>query len=416
MKKILSNKVLIGSFILFCVSMGANVINYFFHLMMGRLLGPVEYGILASLFSVLYLLSIVPSSSSFAIVKYIASAKTDEEMSYIFFRIKKYVKNIAIFLSIILLFLSPIIADFLHINNIFSVILLVPILYFVVNTITYQATLQGLLMFWAQSLPILFSSFGKFVLSIFFVLIGLKVFGVMVAILISSMLAYYFVVYITTQKIKNHVSKKIKFDFVISEFNKYGFTVFINALAFTSLFTTDVILAKHFLPEFEAGLYASLSTLGKIIFFATQPLTAVMFPIVSKKRAKGENYKSVFLLALFLTVAFSFGVLFIYWFFPKITVRLLFGKEYLLAANALVYMGIFDAIYSICYYITNYLLSIGKTKVVWIPFFVAILQIVLISIFHYSVIDIIKISIYLLFVVFFIVSAYLVKLDYYDSK
>ena len=39
----------------------------------------------------------------------------------------------------------------------------------------------------------------------------------------------------------------------------------IQALAFTSFFTTDLILVKHFFPPFEAGIYAALSTLGKII-------------------------------------------------------------------------------------------------------------------------------------------------------
>lgn len=415
MKKILDNKILIGSFILFTVSMGANVINYLFHLIIGRLLGPVDYGILASLFSILYLLSIVPSSSSFAIVKYISSTKSDDETAYVFFRIKNYVRKISIVLAIVLLVISPLIANFLHIGNIFNVLLLVPILYFVINTISYQATLQGLLLFWAQSLPILFSSFGKFVLSIIFVIVGLKVFGAMFGILFSALFAYYFAVFITNRKINLNKINFNKFDFDVKDFNKYGFNVFINALAFTSIFTTDVILAKHFLSELDAGIYASLSTLGKIIFFAAQPLTAVMFPIVSKKRSSGENYQIVFLSALFLTILVALGVLSIYWIFPKVTIRLLFGREYLMAAGALVYMGIFDALYSVCYYISNYLLSVGRTSIVWIPSLAAILQIILISFFHSSVLEIINISIYLMLFVFFVVTFYLIKLEFYEK-
>lgn len=407
MKKLLKNQLLIGGIILFVVSMGANVINYLFHLIIGRLLGPIDYGILASLFSLLYILSIVPSSSSFAIVKYIASAKDEEEISYVFYSIKKYVQFISYFLVILFILISPLVAAFLHVDQIVNVILLAPILYFVVNTITYQATLQGLLLFWAQSLPIVISSFGKFVFSIVLVLFGLKVFGAMFGILFSSIVAYYVAKYIADVKVKKIYLVNKKYNYNIRELNKYGFSIFINALAFTSIFTTDVILAKHFLPEFDAGLYASLSTLGKIIFFAAQPITSVMFPMVSKKRSNGEKYRSVFLLALITTIFVSFSVLTIYWFFPKITIRILFGKEYIMAAGALVYMGVFDALYSISYFISNYLLSIGKTKIVLVPVIVSIMQVLFIFKYHSSIIQIINVSIYITLLMLIVISVYL---------
>ena len=79
-KKMMSlNKLLYSSLFVMAVSMSINLVNYFYHLVFGRILGPVEYGILASLYSILYIVSIVPQSSSFAIVKFVASAKSLEE-------------------------------------------------------------------------------------------------------------------------------------------------------------------------------------------------------------------------------------------------------------------------------------------------------------------------------------------------
>ncbi len=43
----------------------------------------------------------------------------------------------------------------------------------------------------------------------------------------------------------------------------------------------DVIAAKHVLPPHQAGLYAGLSLMGKIVFFGTSSLAAVMYPRVA---------------------------------------------------------------------------------------------------------------------------------------
>ncbi len=43
----------------------------------------------------------------------------------------------------------------------------------------------------------------------------------------------------------------------------------------------DVIAAKHVLPPHAAGLYAGLSVMGKILFYGTSSLSAVMYPRVA---------------------------------------------------------------------------------------------------------------------------------------
>ena len=78
-----------GSVIMIGGNMAANAINYLYHLVMGRLLGPAGYGVLASLYSLLYLAGIVPTSASISVVKFISSAK-DADV-YSIYRVIKYV-------------------------------------------------------------------------------------------------------------------------------------------------------------------------------------------------------------------------------------------------------------------------------------------------------------------------------------
>ena len=61
LKNYLVNPLLLGSTLMIGGSMGVNVINYVYHLVMGRLLGTADYGVVASIFSLLYVVSIEDS-------------------------------------------------------------------------------------------------------------------------------------------------------------------------------------------------------------------------------------------------------------------------------------------------------------------------------------------------------------------
>src|SRR5690606_15762570 len=77
------------------------------------------------------------------------------------------------------------------------------------------------------------------------------------------------------------------------EILKFALPTFITILGLTSLFTSDVILVRHFFLGEESGFYSALSVLGKVIHFATIPLIYVLFPMISERQATGESYKKI---------------------------------------------------------------------------------------------------------------------------
>jgi O-antigen/teichoic acid export membrane protein len=390
-KKLIAHPLFSGSLVMMAGSMGVNVVNYVYHLLMGRILGPVDYGVLASVFSILYIIGIVPQSGGVAIVKFISSAKSDTELKYVYHGIKRYIFKFSIWLSVFTLLISPLITQFLKIENYYTVPVVAFILFMILITLVNQAASQGRLNFIGFVTPNFVSAVGKLALGLLFVYLGLSVFGAVVAIGISAFLTYLVSRYFNRDLLRE---KKYK-EFDIHLFLKYAGPVLIQALAFTSLFTTDLILVKHFLSPLEAGLYAALSTLGKIIFFAVSPITSAMFPIISGRKARGEGYRKVFLLALMSTAAISIGIIFVYKFFPDIAIGMLYGKAYLLAKNELFWMGLFMFFYTISYVLVNFMLSIGKTKIVYLPLVAAVAQIILISLFHNNIMQIIQTLVYI---------------------
>ena len=96
----------------------------------------------------------------------------------------------------------------------------------------------------------------------------------------------------------------------------------------TIFFNMDVILAKYFLPNSDAGLYSAMSLLGKILYFGTISVSAVMFPRVAALHAQGKNPHSVVNLSLGAVTAAGSIVVGAYFLFPNAIVHLMLGGQY----------------------------------------------------------------------------------------
>ncbi len=132
-----------GSTIMIVGLNSASVINYLYHFLMGRMLGPASYGELVSLISVIGLLGIIPGSINLVIVKYISSAKSNQEISNVISWFRSKVFLISLVFSIAVLIVSPTIASFLHIQNTFYVVLIAISLFFALQAGFSRSILQA---------------------------------------------------------------------------------------------------------------------------------------------------------------------------------------------------------------------------------------------------------------------------------
>jgi O-antigen/teichoic acid export membrane protein len=402
LKAVMKSPLLSGSFVMFGGSMFANVVNQIYHIVMGKLL-PIEgYGTLAAIFSLLYIISIVPLSTSIAIVKFISTAKSESEIAQVYLGVKRFIQVVAIAGCLILVVLSPLIANFLHIEEVVAVALAGPVFYFSLTTLVNQAASQGTLKFLGVVTPGIVASITKLLFGALFVLIGWYVTGALWGVVISMVLGY-----LVSTLFVREIHKVKRTHFNLEPFLKFSAPALLQALAFTSIFTVDLILVKHFLTPSEAGAYAALSLLGKIIFFASSPVTSVMFPIVAGKRARGERIKNIFILAFVANIAISLGVVIMYALFPELIITILYKNDYLWAAGDLVWMGAFIAMYTATHLLVNFALSIGMTRAGVFPAIAAIIQILAILMFHSNILEVIQVSLVITFVLFLSVCMYL---------
>lgn len=387
--KIIKHPFFSGSVIMVLGTNGANAVNYIYHMIMGRVLGPSDYGTLAALISLITILAILPQSFSLAIVKFVSAAKDKEEIKSIYNLFNKKIYYLSSCILILTLIFSDNISRFLNIKNVFLLYLISLAFFFLIPAAFYRAILQGMLKFKVLVTSIFSDTLVKLILGLSLVLIGYKVFGAILGILVASTVGWGVALYFLgdfRSKGRSNFSVRAK------PILLYTIPIFLQFITLTSFYSADVLLVKHFFNSFNAGIYAAVSSLGKIIFFAAAPFTSVMFPIISMRNSKNEKFIKIFLLTIAITLGASVAVLFIYFMFPEFAISLLYGDEYLSGVRILLPYGLFITILSLTWVIINFNLSIGKIKTVSIPCAGALLQIILILYFHDSLMQVVLVS------------------------
>ena len=378
-----------GSAIMIFGSNLANLIAYIYHLVIGRMLGPANYGVLAAVLSLMGLVLTAFSFLNIVVVKFVSASDENKRVA-LFSWFSQRIFWMGVALSFLMFGLSGVLSEFLHIERTILVILS-PVFFLMVFIVFHRAFLQGIFKFGQLVISINLEMLGRLVLGVGALILGLSVRGAVLGIAISAGVAYL----LLKNMLKDYSRKKIKKSFEgEKEVFAYALPVVISTVAIYSLFTTDVLLVKHFFSEHDAGIYASLSTIGKIIFYATAPVASVMFPLISQRTEKGLGYKKIFLLSFLFTAGISLGVIFLYWLVPNLMVGVLFGEKFAETGSYLFSMGIFMGIFALCSLMVSFFLSRNKTAAIYLTPIAAVIQIVGIWFIHESLVDVIKVNIF----------------------
>ena len=369
----------------------ANILAYIYHLIIGRILGPVQYGELGALLSIFYILNVPSGVIQTGLVKYfsVLKARNDKPAAKALF--VRSLKTLVIGGSvcfIILLPFFPFFADFLQITNIWNLIILYGVFFsylFIVPALSY---LTGFQLFSKSVVVTNISS----VLRIVFGAVA-AFFGVIWALFanVVSNFATAILMFVTLKDLlrEKHTILNISAKRVVS----FGMPMVIALLAGTSLYSTDVVLVKHFFDAHSAGIYTSLSVLGKIIFFASFAITSVLFPTIAEKKAKGSGYRRELWFAVGSVAGISTVVTAGYFLFPTLVVHLLFGSAYDEGIAYIGWFGMFLSFVSLSTLFIQSYLAAGRTVVSYIAACAALSQIVLIWMFHASIMQVIMINI-----------------------
>lgn len=390
---IFSSQLIKGSAILLIGSTVVNFGSYIYQLLMGRMLGPENYGVLTSLIALLYLLIIPSQTILTVVVKFTTAYRAKKKFAKILSLLISLSKNFAIagiIFFLIFILGRNFIAGFLNIYETFPLILTSTLFLTSLLITINNGILQGYLKFTFLSINGIFSVLLKVGLAYLLVKMGFTVNGAVLALISASFLPYLASFY-PLRFLWNYKSQEVrKIDW--GKIREYATPVLIATLGMTSLYSTDIILVKHFFNSLDAGFYAALAMMGKIVFFASVAIGTVMFPLVSEKFETGQKVHHLLFESLLLVFLSSVIITAAYFFRPEFVISLLYGSKYFAIAQNLGFFAIFITLYSLSNILLQFFLSIGRTCVAAFPMGGAIFQVILIWFFHASIRQVITVS------------------------
>ncbi|MFH1367125.1 MAG: oligosaccharide flippase family protein [Patescibacteria group bacterium] len=361
----------------------ANIFNYLFHLTMGRLLGPKEFGVFLSLLSLTVILSIFPATVQLIVTKLTAqyAVKNDYASLYsLFIYLKKKLFFLGLIIFLVFLILLPPLARFINVPPLplFLSFLIIPTVFFPLSIA--RGSLAGLQAFKKLGINISLEGAGKFVLGLLLVLAGLKSSGAIGGILISLIFVYL----VSLRQLKPFFHHQEKKAINVTGWLNFSLWAFLLNFFILWIFNADIILVKHFFSEDLAGQYAALVTLGKIILIFSLAANFVLFPIVIEKKEKGENLAKILRQSLGLVGLLSGLVLVPLFLFPDSIITIVFGPAYLPVSGYLGLYGVSIFFFSLSSVFLYYFLALKKERLVSSLIFLAFLQIFLIFRWHQS--------------------------------
>jgi len=343
-----------------------------------------EYGDFQALMSFISLLGIITTVISTTLIREfsVLAEKNSEEMSALRRRAIKFLFLFGFCLFVLIAFGSHFFSQIFKISE--SFILMVASVGFLYGfpLVVNRAILTGLQKFPELSLNSFLDALSRFVLIVFFVaFLPYKLFGASIALGFSGLVSFCY----SFWQIKklNLPKEKTKSKVSLKKIWRYGSMVLWFTIVSQFFYNFDMLFVKKMFDPESAGLYGALLTIGRIVYFIGGAVPLVMFPVlaglkddISQRKfvvlAKSLGLLSVLAVpsALFLTL------------FPEFVIKVIVGAKYLQLAEYLPVFSWVMLLFTMVLVVSQYFLALSQKTGLIALSFGAVLELVLLSLFH----------------------------------
>lgn len=368
-----------------------NAGNYLYNLILGRLLGPSQFADAALLITFLMLLSFIAMTFQLSLAKFTAAAE-DHEVPLLWHFIRKYALWTGIIIGILILLWAPQFQSWFNTQSLWMFYLLglgVP-LYFLMSV--NRGYYQGRTDFLKLSATYQTEMLSRLILSVLLVLIWRENTAILVAIGILLSLGFALVPFPRLPKINQALT------YSLAPEKKKAIRLFVGITAFYELSqiiinNSDILLVKHYFKAYEAGLYASMALIGRMVYFVAWMLVMVLLPRVVQLEKQQVNSLPLFLKYLAGISLLVFCIVLGAYFFPNTLVQLLFGEAYTSIAPLLWKYALATALFTLANVFVYYFLSLGQYLPVLLSALLGLAQVGSLIFFHHSLEQVVEVQI-----------------------
>ena len=396
----LHTRILSGSALLVASATLVNLGNYLFNLILGRWLGPAAFADLSLIVTLFLMTSFVTSAFQTPAARF-AAIFTAEGDSAQLSNLRRWLVRLAtgFGLGFIVLFVvgAPLWSRFFETDSLVPFVifgLFVP--FYIVQGVD-RGLLQGRTRFGWLALTYQGEMWSRLILSMILVGLGLSVNGAVLGIGLSFVVAW-----LLARHVRIDLPRPSMLDSATSaKVLTFAGPVLIAQLSQILINNSDILIVRRFYPAEMAGQYAALALMGRIVFFATWSIVIVMFPIVTQRSQRGEAHRYLLYLALGIVLLISAVLVAGAYLFPEQIVQLLFGPAYLSVAPYLWLYALATMFYALANVVIHYRLALGEAWGTYIAVGAGVSQILLLWLFHESLLQVVLLQLGLMALLFF---------------
>ncbi|HEY3974149.1 MAG TPA: oligosaccharide flippase family protein [Candidatus Sulfotelmatobacter sp.] len=381
-----------GSVILLVSSGMVAATNLLYNLLVARMLGASGFGHASALYTLLMMMSAVSLSFQIVASKFIARHSETLARTQIYATMLRRAWQAGLGIAVLIAAFSAYLASYFNLPQRHDLLLLAIATGVYVPLGVRRGRMQGCCDFGSLGVNVVAEVAVKFGGALLFLKLGMGVTGVMFAVMLSIVAAYLVGMPGAEYRAMPGLIK-------IAPFGE-GMQAIMYFIGQVILSNLDILLVKHFFPPPEAGIYAAVALVGRVVFMLSWSVVSSMFPVSASQtnRVAGRSvlYTAVLLVAT-LTSLFIAAVALA----PESVWIVLLGKAFLLGAvgsfsKLLTQYAVMTAIYSIAVVVMMYEISRRIGPAAWVQLGASVLLTVGIWWYHASLSQVIVVQMFVM--------------------
>ena len=378
-------KILNGSIVLLVGSVFVSLANFGYNIGVARLLGPSDFSHAAAAVTILMLVSALTLSFQLVCAKLVAKANTRKRKASVFQHLMKRAWAIGLTLGAFMLLANSLLTAYLRLSTPWIIILLAVGLAIYVPLGVKRGGLQGTCRFRGLSWNMAAEAIVKFLGAMVLIELGFGVLGAVAAISASVILA--FCLPDSARELRGphalfgHTAP-------VGE-ARQAIVFFVGQVIISNI---DILMVKHFFRPDEAGLYAAIALVGRLLYFGAWSVICAMFPVSAESETK-KPAASLLAFPLLMVTGMSMVFVLILATFPAFVFQALFGSHFHTGVGGLNLLLSMNAaatgVYAIAVVLITYEMSRRIANTGWLQLVVSALIILGITWFHSTLLEVI---------------------------
>ena len=411
--KALRQKLLGGSLTLLAGSGLVGVANLIYNVVTARMLGPTGFAHVTAVYTLLMLASAITLSFQAVCAKCVACHDSYEEKAAIFssLHIKSWMAGVG--LGLLLFLFNNALKTYLNLPDQALISLLALGTAFYIPLGVRRGYIQGIHAFTSLAINFMVEGLVRLVGAYLLIKVGLGVEGAVLASVIAVVASYFLAS--PHPSLTTVPRRKIP---IASGEGVQAIVFFAGQGAINNF---DIVLMNHFFMPEQAGIYAAVSLVGRLINMFAWSVVNTMFPVSAAARSSDREARPVLFMSLAMVLLILSVLILGLWAIPSILWRTLFGAHFEVAnsgslATLLIFYAIATGIYSLSAVLISYEMSRKIANTSWVQLAFSGVLILGIWALHHSLAQVIYERIFLMAALFVMVALPLLRREISPSE